>query len=179
MYHYSTLFYPHSRPIDWIYHEHVLDKCSADELEIRARGIALQLQELEFFQKSVNETNGEGDDVVKRLVDELTAEKDDWFGDLSGGQKSKVELVRKVFLHEKCPDVLLIDETMAPLDPTSKSLVMSKLKTFCEESIIIVIYHTDVDKQVEGKQVNCVPSSDFFDKNIHLEKGVVILRDTC
>ena len=112
---------------------------------------------------------------------ELQQEKDDWFSDLSGGQKSKVELVRTVFLRESCPDVLLVDETMAPLDPASKELVMSKLKTFCASSIIIVIYHTDVGqgKEIEGKLVDCVRSNEFFDKNIHLEKGIVHIRDTC
>ena len=112
---------------------------------------------------------------------ELTEEKDDWFDNLSGGQKSKVELVRKVLLSDTCPDVLLVDETMAPLDPVSKALVMNKLKTFCNESVVIVIYHTDVgvDKQVEGKAVECIPSNDFFDKNIHIDRGVVLMRDTC
>jgi hypothetical protein len=58
---------------------------------------------------------------------------------------------------------------------------MEKLKRFCRDSVIIVIYHTDVGqgKQVDGKAVECVPSNDFFDKNIHLENGDVHLRDTC
>lgn len=119
--------------------------------------------------------------TIERIMMELQQDKDDWFSDLSGGQKSKVELVRTVFLRDSCPDVLLVDETMAPLDPASKELVMSKLKTFCANSIIIVIYHTDVGqgKEIEGKLVDCVRSNDFFDKNIHLEKGIVHLRETC
>ena len=57
---------------------------------------------------------------------------------------------------------------MAPLDPGSKMLVMSKLKKFCRDSVIIVIYHTDVRENDEGESIDCVPSSDFFDENIHL-----------
>lgn len=185
----QTFYWPlHSKPIDWIYQDHVLETCSADQLEAKARRIAVELQELQFFQAAAV-TDGEesaalGDQeegTVKRIMRELTQEKEDWFSDLSGGQKSKVELVRKVFMHDRCPDVLLIDETMAPLDPASKSRVMAKLKRFCNESIMIVIYHTDVGqgKEVEGKSVECVPSNDFFDKNIHLEKGVIRIRDTC
>jgi ABC-type uncharacterized transport system fused permease/ATPase subunit len=121
--------------------------------------------------------------MTRRIVSELLEMKEDWFSDLSGGQKSKMELVRKVFLHEHCPDVLLIDETMAPLDPSSKSLVMGKLKEFCSSSIVIVIYHTDVGRETtrgaEGESVGCIPSNDFFSKNIHLEAGVVHIRDVC
>jgi energy-coupling factor transporter ATP-binding protein EcfA2 len=119
--------------------------------------------------------------TIQRIIFELQQEKEDWFSDLSGGQKSKVELVRTVFLREHCPDVLLIDETMAPLDPASKEVVMAKLKNFCSDSVVIVIYHTDVGqgKEVEGKRVDCVPSNEFFTMNIHLDKGIVHLRDAC
>jgi ABC-type dipeptide/oligopeptide/nickel transport system ATPase subunit len=184
----QTFYWPlYSRPIDWILQEHVLETCKEDELELKTRRIAVELHSLEFFQSagmttnSGVESNDRDADIIKRLMQELTEEKEDWFSDLSGGQKSKVELVRKVFLHDKCPDVLLVDETMAPLDPTSKSLVMAKLKNFCSNSVIIVIYHTDVgqEKEVEGKTVECIPSVDFFDKNIHLDQGVVHIRETC
>merc|ERR1712154_109512 len=108
-------------------------------------------------------------------------------GDLSGGQKSKVELVRKVFLEEQCPRVLLIDETFAPLDPDSKSLVMQRLKNFCSNSIVLVIYHFDADvtKVTEGseesasKEDECVPSSNFFDANLHVKDGNLMLRSVC
>ena len=37
---------------------------------------------------------------------------------------------------------------------------------------MIVIYRTDVNRgvEVEGETVYCVPSNNFFDKNIHLEQ---------
>ena len=112
----------------------------------------------------------------------LQEEKEDWFSDLSGGQKSKVELVRKVFVRDECPRVLLVDETMAPLDPDSKALVMAKLKRFCSESIVVVIYHTDVGRGKEGKGGKleaCIPSNGFFDENIHLEHQLIQLRPVC
>lgn len=67
---------------------------------------------------------------------------------------------------------------MAPLDPVSKSLVMSKLKQFCLKSVVIVIYHTDVQESEDG-DTECVPSSNFFDHNIHLENRTLNLRPVC
>jgi energy-coupling factor transporter ATP-binding protein EcfA2 len=193
----QTFYWPlYSKPIDWIYQEHVTETCDEVELEKRVRRVAEELYSLEFTQamgsdqQEAVEADSDSEvvslppagDAINGIMDDLLEEKEDWFGDLSGGQKSKVELVRKVFLHDKCPDVLLVDETMAPLDPTSKSLVMAKLKKFCSASVVIVIYHTDVGrghKGGEGEMVECVPSNDFFDANIHVENQVIQLRPIC
>jgi energy-coupling factor transporter ATP-binding protein EcfA2 len=207
----QNFYWPlYSEPIDWILQDQSFKNYKSDRQK-QVRRVAEALHELQFFQsgQDTNEDNVSSNGVssenvtiamdgridaltdvtdssvseltIQRIMMELQQEKEDWFNDLSGGQKSKVELVRTVFLREKCPDVLLVDETMAPLDPSSKQLVMAKLKNFCEESIIIVIYHTDVGqgKEVEGMRVDCVPSNEFFNKNIHLEKGIVHVRDTC
>jgi ABC-type nitrate/sulfonate/bicarbonate transport system ATPase subunit len=48
--------------------------------------------------------------ALEALTSALQQEREDWFSELSGGQKSKVELVRKVFLRDHCPSVLLIGE---------------------------------------------------------------------
>lgn len=188
----QNFYWPlYAKPIDWIYQDNVSETLEAAELEKRVRRVAEELQSLQFFQPvqaKDDDKEGESEAVtieatIRRIMVELQEEKDDWFGDLSGGQKSKVELTRLVFLREKCPDVLLVDETMAPLDPDSKSLVMAKLKQFCSESIVIVIYHTDVgrgsDAGSEEGILTCVPSNNFFDDNIHLEKGFVHVRKTC
>ena len=77
---------------------------------------------------------------------------------------------------------VLIDETLAPLDPTSKQLVMAKLKDFCKGSIIIVIYHADIghgQETNEGGKIECVPSSNFFDHNLHLENQNIKVRPVC
>ncbi len=88
-----------------------------------------------------------------------------------------------MFLEERCPNILLIDEAFAPLDPDSKSLIMQKLKGFCRDSIILVIYHADVKKVAEGTQEVdedvCVQSSNFFDSNLHVEDGNLFLRSVC
>ena len=131
------------------------------------------MKSLNFYPETLLE------DLESTLTADLLSVKDDWFSDLSGGQKSKVELVRKVFLAERCPRVLLIDETFAPLDPDSKNLVMQKLKDFCTESIVLVIYHADVkvaEGEEESEDIACVESSNFFGSNIHVENGSLILR---
>lgn len=175
----QTFYWPlYTRPIDWIYQTHLSSEKDTKSASLK---VAQVLQDLDFRQIK---TDGNETKIVTMptevVAEELTEKKDDWFNDLSGGQKSKVELVRKVFIHDVCPSVLLIDETMAPLDPTSKSLVMSKLKGFCKGSIIIVIYHTDVRGVGEEKENDeCVPGSNFFDGNIHLENRTINMRALC
>lgn len=189
----QTFYWPlYTKPIDWIYQEHVTDTCNEAELERRVRRVAEELDALEFAQAPIDSdqnttslkesTMAPSTDIVTGIMDQLVEEKEDWFSDLSGGQRSKVELVRKVFLQERCPGVLLVDETMAPLDPKSKALVMAKIKEFCAGSVVIVIYHTDVGRETDGEggeTVECVPSNDFFDGNLHVENKILHLRPVC
>jgi energy-coupling factor transporter ATP-binding protein EcfA2 len=206
----QTFYWPlYSKPIDWIYQHSSAETITEKQMQDRRQRVAELLYSLEFSQSleseediagndsvtdsrklSEEEPDGNGivssstsGDIIARIMDELEEEKEDWFNYLSGGQKSKVELVRKVFLMDECPHVLLIDETMAPLDPRSKSLVMAKIKSFCAGSVVIVIYHTDVgrDKESEesGEVIECVPSNDFFDGNIHVEDKMMHLRPVC
>ena len=183
----QTFYWPlYARPIDWIIqgHEGVGDTAATWRL------VAEWLHSLEFVRpvspEGVEEPSDEAirETTIDRIVKEITEEKEDWFSELSGGQRSKAELVRQVFLYERCPDVLLVDETMAPLDPTSKSLVMNELKTFCRESVVVVIYHMDVqtvpdDGDTDVPVKDCIPSTNFFDYNIHLEHGILHIRDVC
>eukprot|EP00978_Attheya_sp_CCMP212_P023646 scaffold72890_cov52-Attheya_sp.AAC.6 len=189
----QTFYWPlYTKPIDWIVQSHLSKMENVERKDMLLR-VADLLQSLAFSQSTSEgeeevsidsnttvPSSSPADMATTKLMGELDEEKEDWFNDLSGGQKSKVELVRKVLLHDACPKVLLIDETMAPLDPTSKSLVMSKIKGFCGESVVLVIYHTDVGREVEGSDdVECVPSNNFFDYNLHVEKRVLIHRPVC
>jgi ABC-type Mn2+/Zn2+ transport system ATPase subunit len=164
-------------PFDWIYNIDIFDGLlDASKKEVMTKKLEHELKSLNFYPETLLE------DLESTLTADLLSEKDDWFSDLSGGQKSKVELVRKVFLADRCPRVLLIDETFAPLDPDSKNLVMQKLKDFCTESIVLVIYHADVkvaEGEEESEDIACVESSNFFGSNIHVENGSLILRPVC
>eukprot|EP00532_Pseudo-nitzschia_australis_P009780 CAMPEP_0168242294 /NCGR_PEP_ID=MMETSP0140_2-20121125/23326_1 /TAXON_ID=44445 /ORGANISM="Pseudo-nitzschia australis, Strain 10249 10 AB" /LENGTH=730 /DNA_ID=CAMNT_0008177351 /DNA_START=627 /DNA_END=2821 /DNA_ORIENTATION=- len=194
----QTFYWPlYSKPIDWILQQSLSENITEKKMKDRCRRVAELLHSLEFTQSLELEEvadNGEGSEVnnivvssptgdaITRIMEDLNEVKEDWFNDLSGGQRSKVELVRKVFLMDECPHILLVDETMAPLDPRSKALVMSQIKSFCAGSVVVVIYHTDVGRGQEkegGELVECVPSNDFFDSNIHVEDKTMILRPVC
>lgn len=108
----QTFYWPlYSKPIDWIYQRHISsDVEDATERDAFVLKVAEELQLLSFAQsqehvkKSSSDVN---DEIVQQLMIELQDEKEDWFSELSGGQKSKVELVRKLFLREECPSVVL------------------------------------------------------------------------
>lgn len=61
---------------------------------------------------------------------------------------------------------------------------MQRLKEFCTDSIVLVIYHFDADvkKVTDGKQDEkdeCVHGSNFFDANLHVKDGSLLLRSVC
>lgn len=56
---------------------------------------------MSFFKTELSDDDSSDDendvpDGIEIVMKELLEVKEDWFNDLSGGQKSKVELVRKV-----------------------------------------------------------------------------------
>jgi len=159
-----------TKPVDWIYHEDVSSNRNKDEMVSR---VVEELMELKFQPEDGDERNS--------LRLDLEEEKEDWFGDLSGGQKSKVELVRNVFLSNVCPKVLLLDETFAALDPESKNLVMQRIKGFCVNSIVLVIYHADVktDESNDMEEDSCIAGNNFFNLNLHVEDGSMSIRPIC
>lgn len=160
-------------PVDWIFMVDMFENISHTERERMAKRLEDELNSLKFYPTSKDNSTS--------LYMDITTIRDDWFSDLSGGQKSKVELVRKVFLARQCPKVLLIDETFAPLDPDSKSLVMQKIKSFCSKSIVLVIYHADVKAADTNDSLDdeCVESSNFFDGNLHVQDGILTMRNVC
>ena len=90
-----------------------------------------------------------------------------------------MEFIRSVFLRKQCPPILLIDEAFAPLDPAAKRLVQDKLKAFCAQSVVLVIYHaesTGGNAVEEGRCLNafgtasCVQGRGFFDRELRFEQ---------
>ena len=104
----QNFYWPlYSRPIDWICQEY-------NDREACTIKVVQELQSLSFRSQEDDTTMmtslGDGersDDAAAVQTMELHEEKEDWFSQLSGGQKSKVELVRTVFLRKECPSVLL------------------------------------------------------------------------
>lgn len=87
-------------------------------------------------------------------------EQPNLYGSVSGGQAAKWELGKEVLLKAKCPPVLLLDEPFKELDPKMKQMMQSKIKDFCPDSMVLVIYHPEHDKN--HKESNCVNSMNFF-----------------
>jgi len=159
------------KPIAWILSHTHLDQLSTEELEQYELQIEQLAIDLDFFGKD-QEASASISEANELLRATLHAEQDDWYDTLSGGQRAKVEVMRRVLLRGACPRILLIDEAFAPLDPVSKVLVYGKLKKFCAHSLVLVIYHADASEA-------CVPGSDFFDEDLHFSNGAATLRATC
>ena len=50
---------------------------------------------------------------------------------------------------------------------------MSKIKKYCENSLLLVIYHTDRNDE------KCVKKQYFFEANLHFSDGQAKLRPLC
>ena len=82
------------------------------------------------------------DDKAAALGESLLVEQDDFCGELSGGQRVKLALIRAVLLRSTCPLLLLLDESLAPLDPAS-SPRDPRAAALLRESLGLLIYHAD------------------------------------
>jgi hypothetical protein len=105
----QTFYWPlYTKPIDWIVQSHLSKMENVERKDMLLR-VADLLQSLAFSQSTSEEEEEvpidsnttilalpPADMATTKLMGELDKEKEDWFNDLSGGQKSKVELVRKV-----------------------------------------------------------------------------------
>lgn len=106
------------------------------------------------------------------VAEEFHTVKNNWCGDLSGGQVKKIQLMQQVFLPDECPKVLLMDEVMGPLDPESKTIVEQMIMDRCKNSLIISVHHYDGN-------VSCAPNDGIYDHNLHFENGTAAERPLC
>jgi ATPase subunit of ABC transporter with duplicated ATPase domains len=102
----QTFYWPlYSKPIDWIYQKHITSDLNETERKECVHRVAEELQSLSFAQSqagsmaNINATENSSDtnavdnsneSIIEKLVADLQEEKEDWFSELSGGQKSKV-----------------------------------------------------------------------------------------
>jgi ABC-2 type transport system ATP-binding protein len=91
---------------------------------------------------------GEVNPVVDRLAQEfdLTDFLDRRLRRLSSGQKTRVSLA-KAFVNE--PDLLLLDEPTASLDPETASWIRDFLKSYCEERSATILLASHDMREVE------------------------------
>jgi ABC-2 type transport system ATP-binding protein len=87
------------------------------------------------------------------------------YGKLSAGQKTRVSLA-KALLNE--PELLLLDEPTASLDPDTADWVRTRLEGYCEARAATVVLASHNMAEVER----------LADRVIMLEKGRIVADDT-
>jgi ABC-2 type transport system ATP-binding protein len=95
----------------------------------------------------------------------LSAFLDRAYGKLSAGQKTRVSLA-KALLNE--PELLLLDEPTASLDPDTADWVRAKLEHYCQTRRATIVLASHNMAEVER----------LADRVIMLEKGRVIADET-
>ena len=102
----------------------------------------------------------------------LAEKKNFYVHELSGGQKQRVAIIRALILE---PEILIMDEPTASLDPELTNEVINMIKEINKTGLTIVIITHDIivaKKATDnilmmygGKCVDCLPTAVFFDKN--------------
>ncbi|MEV0155962.1 ABC transporter ATP-binding protein [Micromonospora sp. NPDC050686] len=87
------------------------------------------------------------DDLARRRLDELDIPLDRRVGRLSGGQRTQVALTLAV---AKRPDLLVLDEPLADLDPLARHDVTRALMAAVAETNMTVLFSSHVVSDLEG-----------------------------
>lgn len=145
----------------WLVYPKDASKFSEEQKQQHQVKIVWLLEELKFSPKNLT-----------AVAEEFYTVKNNWCGDLSGGQIKKMQLMQQVFVPDKCPEVLLMDEVMGPLDPESKKIVHQMIMDHCKDSLILSVHHYD-------SNVLCVPTDSMYEYNIHFENSTAIQRPLC
>lgn len=80
-----------------------------------------------------------------KLLD-LWAERETYAGDLSGGQRKLLELGRSLMAE---PDILLLDEPIAGVNPALSDEILTRLTSFREEGMTFLIIEHDIRRLME------------------------------
>ena len=82
------------------------------------------------------------EDKAAELGESLLVEQDDFCGELSGGQRVKLALIRAVLLRST-PAAPPPRRVARAARPGLKLLVIRELQRFCAQSLVLLIYHAD------------------------------------
>ncbi|RLM53436.1 ABC transporter ATP-binding protein [Halobellus sp. Atlit-31R] len=86
------------------------------------------------------EIGSEAEAILKQL--ELWDLRDEYAGNLSGGQRKLLELGRALMAD---PDLLLLDEPMAGVNPNLTDEIIDMIYELCEQGLTLLIVEHDVD----------------------------------
>ncbi len=104
------------------------------------------------------------DKAVDSIADQLDEVKD-WEQVLSGGQKKKVALISALI---EQPEILVLDEVFAGMDPGSVINSQGMIKKYLPESTLIL----SVDQNIEQNNYN-----GFYQKRLQLENKTFVVSD--
>lgn len=134
----------------------------ADRKKIRSYrfrvGLVFQYPEYQLFEETVRQdiafgprNMGKSEEEIERLVREaahFTGVEEDWMNrspfELSGGQKRRVAIAGVMAMD---PEVIILDEPAAGLDPSGREEILGRLKTYQLEKrkTVILISHSMED----------------------------------
>ena len=142
-------------------------------------GLVFQYPEYQLFEETVYrdiaygpKNMGKSDDEIKTLVSraaEFVGVSPEWMNrspfELSGGQKRRVAIAGVLAMD---PEVLVLDEPAAGLDPSGREEILGRLKTYQRETgkTVLLISHSMEDV------------ARFADRLLVLKDGTVFLHDT-
>ena len=125
---------------------------------------------IHVYRKNKNSTFSKAKTLLRQFA--LDKKAENLPNELSGGQKQRVAIVRALMLE---PEILIMDEPTASLDPELTHEVIDTIKTLNKQGLTIVIITHDiiVAKKAThnivmlhgGHCVDSMPTRDFFDKN--------------
>ena len=112
-------------------------------------------------KRKKEEVKKEAEALLKRVG--LLEKKDGYPRQLSGGQKQRVAIVRSLIMH---PDILLLDEITAALDPEMVREVLQVVLELAKEgmTMVIVTHEMGFAKAVADRVL-------FLDKGTIVEEG--------
>lgn len=121
----------------------------------------LTLAPIKVKKRNKAEVNKEALELLERVG--LLTKKDNYPRQLSGGQKQRVAIVRALIMH---PEVLLLDEITAALDPEMVREVLDVVLSLAKEgrTMIIVTHEMQFAKAVADRVV-------FIDGGSIVEEG--------
>lgn len=162
--------------------------------EVRAKvGVVFQYPEYQLFDETVRSDVAFGPknmglsdmDINERVEQSLTLvgiERKDWDKspfELSGGQKRRVAIAGVIAMR---PEMLILDEPTAGLDPAGKKDILNlvkKLQKECSPTVVMISHNMDeisdlADKIVlmhGGKLLACLPPDELFTSRELVEKA--------
>lgn len=163
-------------------------------VEIRKRvGLVFQYPEYQLFEETIEKDIAFGpknlglsdEDVLSRVKESMELvgldydrSKDKSPFDLSGGQKRRVAIAGVLAMK---PDILILDEPTAGLDPKGRDDILNNIKEIHEKekNTIILVSHSmeDVAKLADRLLVMNGGKVEFFDKPANVFKNEIRLKE--